>query len=79
LINDYPEARRFYMERAWQRRIEFRRRQKKFISEIAGKLCKYFDEKNSRLSDESKSADDKSDQESDNEDSVEENGNLDSD
>ena len=26
MLDDYPEARKFYMERAWQRRIEFRRR-----------------------------------------------------
>jgi hypothetical protein len=32
MIEDYPEARRFYVERAWQRRIEFRRRQKKFLN-----------------------------------------------
>ena len=30
LMDDYPEARKFYMDRAWRRRIEFRRRQKKF-------------------------------------------------
>ena len=29
-MDDYPEARKFYMERSWQRRIEFRRRMKKF-------------------------------------------------
>lgn len=26
IMNDYPEARKFYMDRAWKRRIEFRRR-----------------------------------------------------
>ena len=26
LMEDFPEARKFYVERAWQRRIEFRRR-----------------------------------------------------
>lgn len=26
LMDDYPEARKYYMERAWERRIEFRRR-----------------------------------------------------
>lgn len=31
LMDDFPEARKFYVERAWLRRIEFRRRQKKFI------------------------------------------------
>jgi hypothetical protein len=30
MMDDYPEARKFYMERSWQRRIEFRRRMKKF-------------------------------------------------
>ena len=30
MMEDYPEARKFYMERSWQRRIEFRRRMKKF-------------------------------------------------
>ena len=34
LIDDFPEARKFYVERAWLRRIEFRRRQKKFIKEL---------------------------------------------
>lgn len=29
LLDDYPDARKFYMNRAWQRRIEFRRRAKK--------------------------------------------------
>lgn len=33
-MDDFPEARKFYMERAWLRRIEFRRRQKKFIKEL---------------------------------------------
>ena len=34
MMDDYPEARKFYMERAWQRRIEFRRRQRKFLKNI---------------------------------------------
>ena len=34
LMDDFPEARKFYIERAWKRRIEFRRRQKKFIKEL---------------------------------------------
>jgi len=34
LVNEYPEARKFYMERAWQRRIEFRRMQKKFVRNL---------------------------------------------
>lgn len=34
LMDDYPEARKFYMERAWQRRIEFRRRQKAFEKQL---------------------------------------------
>ena len=29
LLEDYPDARKFYMTRAWQRRLEFRRRAKK--------------------------------------------------
>jgi hypothetical protein len=29
LMEDYPGARQFYMDRAWLRRIEFRRRMKK--------------------------------------------------
>ena len=33
-MEDFPEARKFYMERAWLRRLEFRRRQKKFIKEL---------------------------------------------
>ena len=31
-MDDFPEARKFYMERAYYRRIEFRRRQKNEIS-----------------------------------------------
>ena len=34
MMEDYPEARKFYMERAWQRRIEFRRRQKKYLLQL---------------------------------------------
>jgi len=37
LMEDYPEARKFYFERAYQRRIEFRRRQKKFLRELVEK------------------------------------------
>mmetsp|Transcript_42101 Transcript_42101/g.64562 ORF Transcript_42101/g.64562 Transcript_42101/m.64562 type:complete len:200 (+) Transcript_42101:1982-2581(+) len=33
-MDEYPEARKFYMERAWYRRIEFRRRQKKFLLQL---------------------------------------------
>ena len=33
-MDDYPEARKFYIERAWLRRIEFRRRQKAFVQEL---------------------------------------------
>ena len=33
-MEDYPEARKFYMDRAWARRSEFRRRQKKFIQKL---------------------------------------------
>jgi len=29
ILNDYPDAKKFYMKRAWERRIEFRRRMKK--------------------------------------------------
>lgn len=29
LLEDYPDARKFYMKRAWDRRSEFRRRAKK--------------------------------------------------
>lgn len=46
LMDDFPEARKFYIERAWLRRIEFRRRQKKFIKElIALDLNQYSKEK----------------------------------
>jgi len=34
LMDEYPEARKYYMERAWQRRIEFRRMQKKFVKQV---------------------------------------------
>ena len=33
-MDDYPDARKFYMERAWQRRIEFRRLQLNFIKTV---------------------------------------------
>lgn len=33
-MDNYPEARSFYMERAWSRRSEFRRRQKKFVTKL---------------------------------------------
>jgi len=34
IMDDYPEARKFYIERAWLRRIEFRRRQKSFVQSL---------------------------------------------
>ena len=34
LMDDYPEARKIYIERAWLRRIEFRRRQKAFVQAL---------------------------------------------
>jgi signal-transduction protein with cAMP-binding, CBS, and nucleotidyltransferase domain len=34
LMENYPEARKFYMQRAWLRRIEFRRRQKTFLKTL---------------------------------------------
>lgn len=34
MMDNYPEARSFYMERAWSRRSEFRRRQKKFVTKL---------------------------------------------
>ena len=34
LMEDYPDARQFYMNRAWLRRIEFRRRMKKHQRKI---------------------------------------------
>lgn len=40
-MNSYPEARRYYMDRAWERRIEFRRRHKKFLVQMKGKLDHY--------------------------------------
>ena len=46
MMEDYPEARKFYMERAWQRRVEFRRRQKKFLLELYGKEDIMFNEEN---------------------------------
>merc|ERR1712146_283247 len=33
-MDDYPEARKFYMERSWQRRTEFRRRMRKFYEKL---------------------------------------------
>lgn len=40
MLDDYPEARKFYMERAWQRRIEFRRRQRKFLRNLVSEDVK---------------------------------------
>jgi hypothetical protein len=37
MMDDYPEARRFYMERSWQRRIEFKRRMHKFYEDLENK------------------------------------------
>lgn len=34
MMDDYPEARKFYMERSWERRIEFRRRMRKFYEQF---------------------------------------------
>jgi hypothetical protein len=34
MMDDYPEARKFYMERSWQRRSEFRRRMRKFYEQL---------------------------------------------
>lgn len=34
MMDDYPEARKFYMERSWDRRIEFRRRMRKFYEQF---------------------------------------------
>lgn len=34
MMDDYPEAKKFYWDRAWQRRSEFRRRQKKFVQNL---------------------------------------------
>ena len=34
LMDDFPEARKFYFERAWNRRIEFRRMQKRFLKKV---------------------------------------------
>lgn len=52
LMDDFPEARKFYMERAWLRRIEFRRRQKKFIKELISlDLNQYSKEKISSAND----------------------------
>ena len=77
MIEDYPEARRFYMERAWQRRIEFRRRQKKFISHIREKVQDRYN--NDLDSDDEQKKSKSMDEDVDDDDSVEENANLDSD
>ena len=34
LIETHSGARKYYMQRAWERRIEVRRRQKKFLEKI---------------------------------------------
>ena len=33
-MEDFPDARKFYMERSWQRRTEFRRRMRKFYQKL---------------------------------------------
>ena len=42
-MDDYLDARAFYMKRSWSRRTEFRRRQKKFVIEIKSKIEDYID------------------------------------
>jgi hypothetical protein len=42
-MDDYCDAREFYMNRSWSRRIEFRRRQKKFLINIKEKIDLYLD------------------------------------
>lgn len=34
LMENFPSARAFYFKRAWERRTEFRRRQKKFLDQV---------------------------------------------
>ena len=63
MMEDYPEARRFYMERAWSRRIEFRRRQKFFIDRLKKEeevLLQFNMKSQSELEDETLSDDDDS-------------------
>ena len=42
-MENYPDARHFYMNRSWTRRKEFRRRQKKFTIQITNKIEEYID------------------------------------
>lgn len=58
LMETYPDARKFYFERAWDRRTEFRRRQKKFNEEMMDKLHNYSQSKLSSLSADSKNDED---------------------
>lgn len=37
MMDDFPEARKFYMERSWERRTEFRRRMRKFYQKLQEK------------------------------------------
>ena len=65
------------MERAWERRIEFRRRQKKFINLIRKKVHNRYQDLDS--DDEQKKNKSVDEEILDDDDSVEENANLDSD
>jgi hypothetical protein len=42
-MDNYPDARHFYMNRSWNRRKEFRRRQKKFALQIKKKIDIFID------------------------------------
>jgi len=42
-MDNYPDARHFYMNRSWNRRKEFRRRQKKFAKQIKKKIIDFIE------------------------------------
>lgn len=64
MMDDYPEARKFYMERSWDRRTEFRRRMRKFYQEFEKQeIFDKFHNKSSSDEDTSKDKNENSDNE----------------
>ena len=53
LLNDYPDAKKFYVERARLRRIEFRRRMKRHIRKLEENYGRTIDEEEAQRQEES--------------------------
>ena len=54
MMEDYPDARKFYMQRAWHRRIELRRRMKKLQRNLLNNQNQKNKKKTSEKSDKDK-------------------------